>query len=292
MKLRQMSSFSKLTALCLTTIIACISTVFLTKQNNLLCYISYEKEIDVSHLGDVMYLNKILSLLMGTYNCDVLGQTKDVFVYPAIYLSERSSLDNKLKALTKSQYLEGHSGGYSQQTITYLALVNKTSFIKTVCETGFNAGHSTLAWLAGNRNTHVYSFDLGEHAYSRPMAAHLQANFPGRLNVTWGDSKVTIPAFIKKNPWLTCNLIVVDGGHGYVEAKADLRNFRNYADKHNHLLIVDDLPARYLQGIQLAWREEIMGQHIRELFKCQSSSIQTRGFTFGQYIGIGNSSST
>ena len=182
-KLGRMSSFSKLTALCLMTIIVCISTVFLTKWNNL-CHNSYEMELDVNYRQDVMNLNKILSLLMGTYNCDVLGQTEDVFVYPAIYLSERSSLDNKLKAIRKRHHLEGHSGGFSQQTITYLALVNKTSFIKTVCETGFNAGHSTLAWLAGNMNTHVYSFDLGRHAYSRPMAAHLQAKFPGRLNVT------------------------------------------------------------------------------------------------------------
>lgn len=89
-------------------------------------------------------------------------------------------------------------------------------WIKTVCEVGFNAGHSTFNWLTANRNARVilsgadseiiaktfvkpnmlvqylflflycnmfqvYSFDLNFHNYSKPMAAYLSERFPGTV---------------------------------------------------------------------------------------------------------------
>ena len=77
------------------------------------------------------------------------------------------------------QDVEGHSGSYIPQTAMYLKLAS-LPFVKTICETGFNAGHSTLVWLTAQNNTNVYSFDLGEHEYGRPMADFLSSKFPGR----------------------------------------------------------------------------------------------------------------
>jgi hypothetical protein len=52
----------------------------------------------------------------------------------------------------------------------------------TVCEVGFNAGHSALLWLtAGARR--VLSFELGQYPYSGVAVGWLAARFPGRLQV-------------------------------------------------------------------------------------------------------------
>jgi len=37
--------------------------------------------------------------------------------------------------------------------------------------------------------------DNGEHRYVRPMANYLQHKFPGRLTVTIGDSRKTVPHY-------------------------------------------------------------------------------------------------
>ena len=147
--------------------------------------------------------------------------------------------------------MEGHSGQMQEQTLTYQTLA-KAGFVKTVCETGFNAGHSALLFLSTKADIHVYSFDLGSHSYGQPMAALLQKTFPGRLNVTWGDSKVTVPAFAKSHPDIKCDIIIVDGGHNYREAKADLRNLRALAGKNYNILIIDDHPSNTLPGVKKA----------------------------------------
>merc|ERR1719235_541477 len=98
--------------------------------------------------------------------------------------------------------------------------------IKTICETGFNGGHGTLRWLLhSNHQVHVYSFDLGEHPYSKPAAKFLEDNFPGRHTATWGDSTLTLPHFHQQHPEMKCNLLFVDGGHTHEIAASDLKNF-------------------------------------------------------------------
>ena len=180
---------------------------------------------------------------------------------------------------TKHKNIEGHSADSPELTRMYLSIVNTSSFIRTVCETGFNAGHSSLSWLTGNVHTHVYSFDLGKHQYSRPMATYLQAVFPGRLKVTWGDSNVTIPAFTKQHPDVQCDLIVVDGGHSYFMANADLSNFRHLASKV-HLLIVDDYHNKPI--VKKAWIQNVKSGKVQEFFRCATSD-SPKGFVVGRY---------
>jgi hypothetical protein len=56
---------------------------------------------------------------------------------------------------------------------------------------------------------------------------------------------------------LACDVIVVDGGHDYEVAKADLQSMRAFARSPRHLLIMDDTPcvAYYCDGPNRAWRE-------------------------------------
>ncbi|ELU18391.1 hypothetical protein CAPTEDRAFT_227627, partial [Capitella teleta] len=131
-------------------------------------------------------------------------------------------------------------------------------FVKTICETGFNAGHSALIWLTANVDAEVYSFDMGEHEYAKKMAKHLQDKYPGRLMVTWGDSTKTLPQFKRDHPEVNCDLIVVDGGHTVPVATADFSNLRNLASDTN-IVVFDDYPSERSLGPRLApvWETQV-----------------------------------
>ena len=81
--------------------------------------------------------------------------------------------------LVNNPPLAGHIGLFkNQQLVT--ALLVQLPFVRTVCETGFNAGHSTLVYLVSNPDVHVYNFDLGNHEYSQYMADYLGNRFRNR----------------------------------------------------------------------------------------------------------------
>ena len=157
----------------------------------------------------------------------------DVDFYSPKYIEHRQQLDAKLKRITDTEIdkgnnasgIEGNSGLYRYQYRLYHWLAG-LPWVNTVCETGFNAGHSTLQWLTGNDHATVYSFDIGSHYYTRPMAYYLNRTFPGRFLIIFGDSLTTLPRFAAIHPEVKCDVILVDGGHSHSVATADLRNFR------------------------------------------------------------------
>ena len=86
--------------------------------------------------------------------------------YKPNYHEHRRQLEAKLKRITdaeignKGNGIEGHSGKYRYLSRLYHWLASRP-WVNTVCETGFNAGHSTLQWLTGSDHAKVYSFDIG-----------------------------------------------------------------------------------------------------------------------------------
>lgn len=144
----------------------------------------------------------------------------------------------------------GHDRGEMRAMLDSLA---HDSSIQTVCETGFNAGDSALRFLAQSNKT-LYEFDLGRYDYSKVAAEFMQLHFPDRFHITWGDSTKSLPDFHKANPDVKCDLVIVDGGHSYDVALADLVNFKSMAaDKH--VLYLDDSPClkEYCIGVNQAW---------------------------------------
>ena len=114
-----------------------------------------------------------------------------------------------------------------------------------VCEVGFNAGHSTLLWLMQDPRVRVRAFDLGVHWYSPHVTGFFDAAFDaGRVEVVFGDSQETLPAFAaafnSSSPPEFCDLIFVDGDHHFAAALADLRNLRAAARPGHHVLLMDD----------------------------------------------------
>ena len=121
---------------------------------------------------------------------------------------------------------------------SYVFYIIFPSDTKTVCEIGFNAGHSTLVWLESNPNVHVYTFDINGHPYTAPMVAYLQKTYPGRLTEHFGDSLTTVPQDSEKLKG-KCDIVIVDGRHDKHYPRQDIVNMKKIS--HNDsLLIVDD----------------------------------------------------
>ena len=155
------------------------------------------------------------------------------------------------------------------------------SFVKTVCETGFNAGHSTLIWLLANPNVKVYSFDLNRHPCTAPMADYIRKRFPDRFTITYGNSTETLPAFRRENPDVKCDMSIADGGHTVPIASSDLENFYQMSTKLN-IVFYDNHPDRYEIGA--SWELLKRRGLLTEYFRCQYLERNMHGFTFGQYV--------
>ncbi len=186
-----------------------------------------------------------------------------------------------------SGLIEGNSGHHRDMLKLYSEIA-RLDFIKTVCETGFNAGHSTFMWLNTNPDLVVYSFDIDMHNYTRPLAYQLQSMFPGRLHVTYGDSRLTIPLFHADSPEVKCDLIVIDGGHHFDVPARDFDNFRAMVPlPRENLVILDDWPGREDVNLTIGamWRERIRAGRVQELFSClKENNRWESGITLGQYV--------
>eukprot|EP00698_Gefionella_okellyi_P015341 TRINITY_DN4329_c1_g2_i1.p1 TRINITY_DN4329_c1_g2~~TRINITY_DN4329_c1_g2_i1.p1 ORF type:complete len:564 (+),score=126.08 TRINITY_DN4329_c1_g2_i1:249-1694(+) len=145
-------------------------------------------------------------------------------------------------------------------------LVHNTLLVKTVCEVGFNVGHSTVIWLENNPNVHVYSFDFCSNPCSEDTIAFLQRKYNNRLTLMCGDSRVTIPQFAREHPDVKCDLIHVDGGHTGDVPLADLRNMRVLANPSYHVLAMDDVncDAEFCDAPVTAWRQVIADGIVEE----------------------------
>jgi len=96
-----------------------------------------------------------------------------------------------------------------------------------ICETGFNAGHSSAMFLSANKNIRYYGWDLGEFTASHHICTNLQNIYGAkRVTVNWGDAKKTVPEFFRESH-IKCNLLIVDGEHTFNGVKLDLTNFAN-----------------------------------------------------------------
>ena len=141
---------------------------------------------------------------------------------------------------------EGDIESFSEEVEAF-ALHARKDNVKTICETGFNRGFTSLLWLVSNPTARVFSFDLGAHATVKKGAEFLQRNFVDsqgkpRLTLTLGDSTKTIVDFHGKNPEVKCDFVLVDGGHDVKIAEADIANFHNMS-REKVTLIVDDTPC-------------------------------------------------
>jgi hypothetical protein len=149
--------------------------------------------------------------------------------------------------------------------------------VDNVCEIGFNAGHSALAWLTAKSTVSVVSFDLATNevfgrAVAGPAANFLHGLYPGRLVVIAGDSMGSVSAAANIfGGGLKCQILYVDGGHTEEVAAADLENLRLFADPAYHVVVVDDAED---EDVRAAWTKAVNAGRVRH-----HRNIDARGGT-------------
>jgi hypothetical protein len=194
-----------------------------------------------------------------------------------------SPLWEELNAVLKPFVLvEGFSAQEPPEVAAYIEMAKEES-VHTICETGFNAGHSSLIWLLANPTAKVYSFDLGQYAYTTASAAFLKSKFPDRFTLTVGNSVETLPKFVLDHPDVRCDLAVVDGGHTTEVASADLLNMQALSSSVGRV-VVDDTPCAvsWCLGPSLAWDGMIKQNRVVETRKTPMGPY--RGFVVGHFV--------
>ena len=176
---------------------------------------------------------------------------------------------NELKKLVdeSGEKLEGNCYSYHETTKPYPALVNKRANIlwfslnaKKVAEIGFNAGHSaTLMMSLCSEDTEFTFFDLGEHAYTRPCFKYVTQVFNRASNLVLGDSRITMPNYIRDHPELigAYDIVHVDGGHQKECFFSDISNALLLV-KRGGLLFIDDTNIDYID----AWVNTLIAEKI------------------------------
>jgi predicted O-methyltransferase YrrM len=160
----------------------------------------------------------------------------------------------KRHATSKVQATEGHcSPGQLEFLVEFLKAHPE---VKTVFEIGFNAGHSSLAFLMSRPDIQVVSLDLGAHDYVIKAKTWLDTEFPGRHLLLIGDSVKTMPRIVK-DKLVSPDLIFLDGGHDAPIPEADLKTCLELARPDTWIIVDDVCPHMkdVVAAVQKAQRE-------------------------------------
>jgi predicted O-methyltransferase YrrM len=172
-------------------------------------------------------------------------------------------------------FLEGRGhlpveGSSSPDQQDYLQRLVRQSKARVVGEIGFNAGFSSLAFLSACADVQVVSFDIGCHEVVGTAKEFVDAQYPGRHELLLGDSAWSVPRYRAQNPEASFDIVFIDGGHEYEEAREDISNMRALSHPGTSV-VIDDLTPWFWwgEGPTRAWAEAISQGTITpvEIFK-------------------------
>ncbi len=163
-------------------------------------------------------------------------------------------------------------------------IVNQPN-IKNVMEIGFNGGHSANLFLSLNPEIKVTSFDLGEHSYVHDAKEYIDIKYPSRHTLILGDSRLTLPKFIRMNS-TKFDLIFIDGGHEFDIALMDITNCQYLAHTETIVIMDDtvlteDFHRHWTRGPTQAWKIWVNSGLIKQI-DCVQFEVE-RGMSFGKY---------
>mmetsp|Transcript_16888 Transcript_16888/g.36563 ORF Transcript_16888/g.36563 Transcript_16888/m.36563 type:complete len:309 (-) Transcript_16888:900-1826(-) len=110
--------------------------------------------------------------------------------------------------------------------------------IRTVCEIGFNAGHSATLFLDSIPHATFYEFDLGDFPWALSNSKLIKGTYGARFNYIKGDSHVTIPEFAKNGT--KCDVIFVDGAKGEGARRNDVLNVAKHLAHQDTFVFGDE----------------------------------------------------
>ena len=160
-------------------------------------------------------------------------------------------------------FLEGRGhlpveGSSSPEQQDYLRRLVRQSKARLVGEIGFNAGFSSLAFLSASADVQVVSFDIGCHEVVATAKEFVDSQYPGRHELVLGDSAWSVPRYRTQNPEASFDIVFIDGGHEYEEARDDISNMRALSHPGTSV-VIDDLTPWFWwgEGPTRAWTEAI-----------------------------------
>lgn len=150
------------------------------------------------------------------------------------------------------------------EIVQVLAVTAEQPWVKTICETGFGAGHSALLFLLANSKADVFSFGLGNHDYTTTAEQFLHQKFGDRFKLFKGNSTETLPSFRRTYPGIRCDLVLVDGGYDEPSVKADVQNFRHMVNPANQIMFMMDTPctASWCVGRGAAFKKAVEAKEV------------------------------
>lgn len=166
-------------------------------------------------------------------------------------------MDDVIRFLEARGHLprEGSSSPAQQD---YLRELVRRSGARRVAEIGFNAGFSSLAFLSADPDVHVVSFDIGCHEVVSPAKEFVDAQYPGRHELVIGDSAQTVPQYRVAHPDTSFDIVFIDGGHEYEQARDDISNMKALSHSGTYV-VLDDLTPWFWwgEGPTRAWSEAV-----------------------------------
>jgi hypothetical protein len=156
---------------------------------------------------------KVLRLPDAMRQLEAVAGAENVGSYGGAYMFEQSS--NALYLI--AQMLHGVDSSPSAPPVT-------------VCETGFEIGHSALAFLHSSPSTRVVSFDMMEAQYKKDCEVWLQQTYgKDRIQVIPGNTADSVPQYLKNNPQLQCGVVFPDEGHDWRDEVRTAKLFQPHA---------------------------------------------------------------
>ena len=161
------------------------------------------------------------------------------FLPPTIDSARSLAISLDLESRRSQNWREGGLG-HSETQMSFYFQVAQAPWIKTICEVGFNVGHSAAVFLIANPSATVLSFDLGQYEYSIRNMQLLKEMFPLRFHYILGDSSISISQVFDIFPNFSgCDLVAVDGAHSENAVFGDLVNFQKITNCRNWVLADD-----------------------------------------------------
>jgi hypothetical protein len=174
----------------------------------------------------------------------------------------------------------GHIGQVPTEIREYAAAA-LLPHVKTVCEIGFNAGHSAAVFLTANENSKYIVFDIGDLPWSQGQIEYIDELFPGRMTYVKGSSFETLDKFHAEYPEVLCDLWSIDGVHD-LRALKDFESARSMSSTNGFVLADDH--SKSFPAIVSIWKK-LNDERKVETVHCHEETVLYVGFHKGWCLG-------